>query len=387
MKILICSDTHLGHKNFKVDEREKDFEKAFTQIVDYAVSNADAVIHAGDLFDAGRPSIKTILFTIKELARLKEKDIPFFTIAGNHDISVDESFLNVLDRLNLIIHLSDRRYYSKNEGINIIKGELRKGVFASGLYGKESLLSDIMQLREIVFPEKPCFKVFIFHHIVSDINSPGVLIKKSVLPKGFDLYVSGHWHGRFETTVHGKKLLYPGSTENWDFREIIDKEEKGFFIYDTEKNSCEFVKLKIRASEVVSVNCSGMSTEDVVKTLISKIGGGDGKMLFFRLSGRLKSGAKSTINKQEVYDAAAKRGYFFCRVYDGELENPNEEQISVKTKSINEIESEFFKNKGFSGDEINMSITLLGILGGDYPSSEREKMIAEAVKQTEEALK
>jgi exonuclease SbcD len=387
MKLLICSDTHLGHKNFKVDEREKDFESVFSQIIEYALNNEiSAVVHAGDLFDAGRPSIRTIIFTIKELRRLKDKSIPFFTIAGNHDISVDESFLNVLDKLGLIYHLSEKKNYAKFEGITKIKGEYKNGLFAAGLYAKDSLLNNPMQLTEIDFPKEACFKVFLFHHIISDINSPGVLIKKTSLPKGFDLYVSGHWHGAFETTIYNKPLLYPGSTENWDFREIVEREKKGFYLFDTATKKHDFIRLDVRESEVINFNCNSLSSDDVIIELIKKVGAGAGRMLFFRLDGRLKSGNKSVMNKQEVYDAALKAGYLFCKVYDGSLSNHDEEQLEIKTKSISELESDFFKNKGFSSKELLLAIDLLDILGRDASSSEREQLINEAVNKTREVL-
>ncbi|VVB75262.1 DNA double-strand break repair protein Mre11 [Candidatus Tiddalikarchaeum anstoanum] len=386
MKILICGDTHLGRKNFKVDEREKDFENSFTEIIDYALKNCKAVIHAGDLFDTGRPSVRTLLFTIKELKRLKEQNIPVFIIAGSHDISVDESFLNVLDKLGLVIHVSEKKNYTNFGGKIVLKGESFNGLFVAGLYAKDSNIVSALEVLNVEFPKEPCFKIFLFHHIISDISTLFSTIKKSSLPKGFDLYVSGHWHERFETEVYNKKLLYAGSTENWDFREVSG-EKKGFFMYDTDNNKYEFIKLKIRDSEIISVECSNKTTDEVKELLLSKIGEGNGKMLFFMLKGRLKSGIKSTLNKQEVYDAAMKKGYLLCKVYDGELENPNEEQVSVKTRSVNEIEGEFFKNKGFSDDELKISLMLLDLLGKDCSNSERDKLVEEAINYSEAAFK
>jgi DNA repair exonuclease SbcCD nuclease subunit len=378
MKLLIIGDTHLGRRNFKVKLREKDFENSFAQAVDYALKNKiDLLVHAGDLFDIGRPSINTIIFTIKELTRLKEAGIPVFITAGSHDIGVDGSFLKVLHELGLVINLSDKKYYSQSEEGISINGEVRKGVFVCGLPGRRSRINEILELLKPNIPEN-AFSIFLFHHIIEDINPLFSTVKKSYLPKGFNLYVSGHWHEFYETDYNGRKLLYPGSTESCDFREMRNG-DKGFIIYNTENNSYEFVKVKTRNSNIIEVDCNDSTPEEVIEKIKKQVGEGSGEMLFFILKGKLKTGVKSELNKQEVYDLAKENGYLLCKIYTGSLENPSEAQTTIEKRGIKEIEKEFFKNKGLTNNEIVIAQHLIKDLGSDYSASKLENKITSVI--------
>ncbi len=51
-RILHTADTHLGYRQYGLEERREDFSRAFQQIIEIAISEkADALVHAGDLFD------------------------------------------------------------------------------------------------------------------------------------------------------------------------------------------------------------------------------------------------------------------------------------------------------------------------------------------------
>ena len=94
MKFVHFSDTHLGRKNFKIDEREKDFEKAFKKVIDFAIEkNVDFIIHSGDIVDTGKPSYGSINFLVSQLKRLKKEDIGFFTVPGSHDVAPDGTII------------------------------------------------------------------------------------------------------------------------------------------------------------------------------------------------------------------------------------------------------------------------------------------------------
>jgi len=92
MKILHVADTHLGYSAYRkvteegINQRELDVYNAFEQFIDYAVkTKPDLIIHAGDLFDSVRPNNRAITFSVKQLIRLSQTDIPFIIIAGNHE--------------------------------------------------------------------------------------------------------------------------------------------------------------------------------------------------------------------------------------------------------------------------------------------------------------
>ena len=87
------SDTHLGYSNIENQDengnniREYDFYNSFKSIVDDIIKlKPDFVIHSGDLFHRSTPSNKSIVFANSQINRLSVEGIPFFIIAGNHDL-------------------------------------------------------------------------------------------------------------------------------------------------------------------------------------------------------------------------------------------------------------------------------------------------------------
>ena len=368
MKLVIFGDTHLGRKNFKVDEREKDFLNSFTQVIDYSILNQiECVIHSGDLFDTAKPNINIILFVIKELQRLKEKNIKFFVIAGSHDVGINDTFLNVLDSLKLLTNITNKRYYEANENKIELKGEVYKELFICGIPGKNNIIESLKYVN-VDIPENK-FSIFVFHHIIEDISPLFSSIKKSDLPENFDLYISGHWHGKFITKVNNSPLIYAGSTESCNLSEMKNK-EKGFFSFDTNLNKLDFINLKTRNVIINEIDCNEKDSLEILDEIISLIKPGNKDMLFFILKGVMKNGVKSDINKHLIYETAIKNNYLLCRVYFSELLDQLQEQILIEKKSIKEIEAEFFKSKGFNNNQIKTAINLMTLLSDKSNNNE-----------------
>ena len=85
MKFIHVTDTHLGKRESRIEEREQDFYKAFEQVIDKAIEEkVDFVVHSGDLFDVARPPTRTLIFAVKQLTRLKDEGIPCYIAAGSH---------------------------------------------------------------------------------------------------------------------------------------------------------------------------------------------------------------------------------------------------------------------------------------------------------------
>jgi DNA repair exonuclease SbcCD nuclease subunit len=116
MKFAHIGDTHIGASNFKLEERKKDFHRAFEEAIDNCIeNNVDIVIQTGDLFDVGRPAVSDIVFAIEQLARLKEKGIPFFTVPGSHDVYLNETPISILEKLGLVTNVGSSRYFEQKE--------------------------------------------------------------------------------------------------------------------------------------------------------------------------------------------------------------------------------------------------------------------------------
>jgi DNA repair protein SbcD/Mre11 len=94
VKLAHIADTHLGIRQYHrqtaagINQREADVAQAFRAAVDGIVAAApDAVVIAGDLFHSVRPTNAAIVFTFRQLQRLRDSlpDAPILLIAGNHD--------------------------------------------------------------------------------------------------------------------------------------------------------------------------------------------------------------------------------------------------------------------------------------------------------------
>lgn len=104
--ILHTSDTHLGYHQYHLQERADDFATAFKQVIDDAIDlDVDGVVHSGDMFHDSNPRIGPLLHAIQQLRRLQAANIPFLTIAGNHDSTRNEQWVSVFTEVADAIHL------------------------------------------------------------------------------------------------------------------------------------------------------------------------------------------------------------------------------------------------------------------------------------------
>lgn len=110
--VLHVSDSHLGASLTNVSEYSTDngclggFKQAITVGVERDV---DGILHTGDLFHNDRNGIPepVVEATRQELRRLRNADIPFYIIEGNHERKEGRSVLTTLKKQALVIPLSE----------------------------------------------------------------------------------------------------------------------------------------------------------------------------------------------------------------------------------------------------------------------------------------
>lgn len=94
MRLAHLADPHLGFRQFHrqtpagINQREADVAHAFRLAIDGVIAaRPDAVLVAGDLFHAVRPTNAAIVFAFRQFQRLREAlpEAPVILIAGNHD--------------------------------------------------------------------------------------------------------------------------------------------------------------------------------------------------------------------------------------------------------------------------------------------------------------
>ncbi|RBQ22504.1 DNA double-strand break repair protein Mre11 [Candidatus Methanobinarius endosymbioticus] len=234
MKFAHLADTHLGYRQYGLIEREGDFYNVFNEIVDKIIEErVDFIIHSGDLFEMAKPSPNALLIFQEGLMKIKEAGIPFYAVAGNHDIIMRQNALppQILFRklgLSLI---------SPNNPIINSSFLKENDIFIGGIpylpKSQNSLLKT--KLQELSKKSNGFSKRILVSHQGIDKYLPFQYeLELADLPDSFNYYAMGNVHNRIINDFGEGKLVYPGSTEIWRSNEVLDykKNGKGFYIVD-----------------------------------------------------------------------------------------------------------------------------------------------------------
>ena len=388
MRFVHIADTHLGKVNFKLDERLEDFKKSFKNFIDLIINkNIDFVVHSGDLFDKPNPTPDILSFTVEQLLRLKEKNIPIYIIPGSHDIGVDGTYLSVLEKLGLVKNVASSKYFYKNDNNYVLTGIVDKktNTFIAGIPGRRSKIKNLLENLKIEFPKDVKFKIFMFHHTITDISSLFGDFPKSLLPKGFNYYAAGHWHGKIIVKYDKGEIVYPGSTEYCDSSEMLKNEEKGFYIIDVDNTNSftkYFIPLKTRKVIVKKINVNNLSPDQATQLCMSQIFDvDDNPILIFKLDGKLKSGNRSEIDKSKINIIAKEKGYLFSNVLTSDVLNPEQNKITIVSKSVEEIEKEYLKKKNFDDKIISLVQNMFYVMSHEKKEEEIKSKILDMIRR------
>jgi len=241
MRFAHISDTHLGYRQYNLEEREEDFYSAYREAVDKIIeARCDFVLHCGDLFDEPRPHIRAMLEVQNSLDKLDKAGIEVYAITGNHDRMVRRGSYpphSLYKRMNLLT--------IENPIVE------REDVLLCGLpYIPKSYVNVLREKLEFLAEKSRDYEktILMLHQGVDKyLGFEGAYeLKIGDIPRGFDYYAMGHLHFRRVDEFEGGKLAYPGSTEVWRSDELSDFEKngKGFYIVDTENFDVQKIDLE-----------------------------------------------------------------------------------------------------------------------------------------------
>jgi DNA repair exonuclease SbcCD nuclease subunit len=283
MKIAILSDFHLGYERFREDAYRQ-AEEALNR----AASVADAIIIPGDIFDNRTPKPDVLAEGINIFRNLSKKkwgaqvvdfkgegqcytNVPIIAIPGTHERRAQDATdpVDLLGMTGLIVDVSNATAVIEKDGERV-------AIVGIGGIADERFRDIVNEVDPK--PVEGAFSIFMFHESVYELLPfNDNFIKQDELPKGFDLYVCGHIHSRFESEVHGKKFLIPGSTVLTQLKPG-EQERKGFYVYDTASGSYSFEHIGSRRFVVVKIDAPSMEQAgiaDLVEGEIDRaIGGG-----------------------------------------------------------------------------------------------------------------
>jgi DNA repair exonuclease SbcCD nuclease subunit len=254
MRFAHLADTHLGYRQYNLDEREADFYHTFHDAVDRIIkARCDFVIHSGDLFDSPRPPIKAMLEVMKAVDRLKKEGIKVFAIAGNHDLLLRRGAV------------PPQRLYRSIEFLTPQKpSRVYRGIYICGLPYHSRIHTKVLREKLHLLAEEASGhdrRILLLHQGIDKYFPLEHEIKIGDLPKDFDYYAMGHIHKRIIDTYGRRILAYPGSPEMWRMDELQDWRDngKGFYIIKTPGFKINRIDLDIRPFVKAEVS----SSEDI----------------------------------------------------------------------------------------------------------------------------
>ncbi|HEX8495019.1 MAG TPA: exonuclease SbcCD subunit D [Pyrinomonadaceae bacterium] len=249
MKFLHLADVHLGCRRYHLDERTKDFFRAWHDvIVNHAIPNeVDFVLIVGDFFDRRNIDPQAMNHAMAGLDILKEAKIPVIAIEGNHDqrdATSDFSWMRSLSQWGFLTLLEPARDeegrltlvpWDEEEHAGSYIDIAGARIFGSHWYGASAakaipMLADALRSAST----EGRFNILMLHtDIEGQLNRPNLpAIPIATLKelKHLTGYVAlGHTHKRFEIE---NWAFNPGSLEACSIDEY--KEERGAFLVEVD---------------------------------------------------------------------------------------------------------------------------------------------------------
>ena len=264
-RVIHTGDTHIGYQQYHSQIRREDFLNAFNQVItDACDADVDAVIHAGDLFHDRRPSLTDLLGTIDILRDLREADIPFLAVVGNHESTRHGQWLDLFERLGLAERLDNSpRYINDN----------------LALYGLDHVPPSRREELAYEFnPHEATHAALVSHGLFTpfahaDWETETVLTTASV---DFDALLLGDNHAPGVETVEDAWVTYCGSTERTS---TAEESARGYNLVtfdanvDIRRRSLEtrpfvFVSVDLAAGEGTERVCDRLREYDLADAVV-----------------------------------------------------------------------------------------------------------------------
>jgi DNA repair exonuclease SbcCD nuclease subunit len=248
MKFLHLADIHLGCRRYNLEERTKDFFRAWYDVItNHAIANkVDFVLIVGDFFDRRNIDPQAMNHAMVGLELLREANIPVVAIEGNHDqrdTVSDHSWLRSLSEWGFLKLLEPTRDeegrialvpWDKDERAGSYIDIAGARIFGSHWYGASAnaaipVLSDALRRAS----ETGLFNILMLHtDVEGQINRPipALTIAKLQELKQLTGYVAlGHTHKRFDVD---NWAFNPGSLEATSIDEF--REERGAYLVEVD---------------------------------------------------------------------------------------------------------------------------------------------------------
>jgi DNA repair exonuclease SbcCD nuclease subunit len=232
MKICILGDTHFGMRNDSLDFHkyiEKFYKNTFFPYL--KLNGITTVVQLGDLFDRRKYINFNSLYLCRKFFfdQLRENNITFITLLGNHDVAYKNT-LQVNSSELLLKEYDNITVYNSFSTVNF--GGIDIDIVPWLCDDNESeILSQIKQSRSQI-----CFGHF---ELAGFEIQPGIVhhegLDRALLNK-YDVVLTGHYHHK---STDGS-ITYVGTPYEMFWSDYNDP--RGFHIFDTDTRELEFIQ-------------------------------------------------------------------------------------------------------------------------------------------------
>ncbi|GAC1396488.1 MAG: DNA repair exonuclease [Pyrinomonadaceae bacterium] len=282
MKFLHLADIHLGCRRYNLDERVRDFARAWVDIIErYAIApQVDFVIIAGDFFNSRKIDPQAMNHAIVGLQLLRDAKIPVVAIEGNHDQHDAISKFSWLRSLSKwgYLHLLEPVYENGKVELKAWDKAQLEGsyidiagarIFGSHWYGT-STGAAIPMLAEALREarDEEYFNLMMLHTDIEGYTNhqtlPAVAVAKlKELRELVDYIALGHRHKNFEIE---NWAFNPGSLEACSIDEY--REVRGAYLVEVDESktvrATHVQEYKQRPFQRLSFDVSGKTSADEV---------------------------------------------------------------------------------------------------------------------------
>ncbi|GGM43401.1 DNA double-strand break repair protein Mre11 [Haloarcula argentinensis] len=366
-RVIHTGDTHVGYQQYNVPDRRDDFLDAFRQVVRDAIADdADAVVHAGDLFHDRRPALADIMGTLTVLEELSEADIPFLAVVGNHEAKRDAQWLDLYESLGLATRLDDEPTVIGDTafyGLDFVPRSQRDDLdYDFAPHGADSAALVTHGL----------FQPFDY----GDWDAEEILTESSV---EFDAMLLGDNHDPGKQQVEDAWVTYCGSTER---ASASEREDRGYNIV-TFDDEVRITRRGLDTREFVFVDVD-LGPEEGVERVRSRVGQHDLDDAVVIVS---ISGDGDPVTPASVESFALDRGALVARVTDHREITAEERETDISFADPDDAVTERVRDLGLSeaAHDIDETIRASKVADANV-KDEVERHVRELLSEESDAL-
>ena len=258
MLIAHLADTHLGFRQYGIEERELDIYSLFEEAVSTAIKEGvKAIVISGDMFDKPRPPNRAIKVANDTLKKAYDSGIKVYSILGEHDLPkrYDLPPQALVPYLRLL-------GTSRTPKVDVISYEGREYLIA-GISHHPPRIKYLEALKKTLNDLRCRFAnnmaVLMLHQNIRQFFMFEEGLDLADIPSGITYVAMGHLHRRICMKLeNGTTVAYAGSIDILRADEITSwrEEGKGFYIVDlsSDEATVHKVNLEVRPQAVVKTD-------------------------------------------------------------------------------------------------------------------------------------